>query len=146
MPLPANSPARLLPGLLLLALGCASGTPPTQAPASSSTAALPAASATAAVKKYIVMIEGRNLILASGGRPQRFGFSATRDVEAHSPEEAAERAIRTVREDAELHNALLNDPSDPPRFVVTQNVQVESFESHRRPDRNYIFYTDRDTR
>ena len=92
------------------------------------------------------MIEGRNLIFASGGKPQRFGFSTTRDVEARSPEEAAERAIRSIREDEELNRALLNDPSDPPRIVVTQNVQVESFESHRRPDLDYIFYADRDTR
>lgn len=148
MPLPTNSPARRLPGLLLLALACTSSPPPAQVPASSATpaTALPAASATAAVKKYIVMIEGRNLILTSGGKPQRFGFSATRDVEARSPEEAAERAIRTVREDTELNNALRNAPNDPPRFVVTQKVQVESFESHHRPKRDYIFYADRDTR
>lgn len=144
MPLPANSPARRSPALLLLALACASPAPTAPAPVPTP-ASMPAASASApaSVKKYIVMIEGRNLILASGGKPQRFAFSATRDVEARSPEEAAEHAIRTVHEDAELHNALLNDPSDPPRFVVTQQVQVESFESHRRPQRDYIFYADR---
>jgi hypothetical protein len=141
MPFPFDNPAHFLPALLLLALACAAPAPPAQAPAPA-----PAVAASAAVKKYIVTIEGRNLLLTSGGRPQRFAFSATRDVEARSPEEAAERAIRTVREDAELHNALRNAPSDPPHFEVIQEVEVESFESHRRPKRDYIFYADRSPR
>ena len=102
--------------------------------------------ATIAIKKYIVMIEGRNLILASDGRPERFGFSTTRDVEARSPEEAEQLAIRSVREDETLNRALLNAPADPPRIVVTQSVRVESFEDHRRPDIGYIFYADRGAR
>jgi hypothetical protein len=135
MALHFDNPALRLSGLLLLALACASSTPPATEPLQ-----------TAAVKKYIVMIEGRNLLFESDGRPQRFGFSATRDVEAHSPEEAEQRAIQSVRDDVELNQALLNDASDPPRIVVTQNVEVDSFESHRRPNLDYIFYADRDSR
>lgn len=137
MALQFNGPVRRIPWLLLLAIAC---TGPT------AVAPEPKAKATTAVAKYIVMIEGRNLIFASGGKPKRFGFSTTRDIEAHSPEEAERLAIQSVREDEELNRALLNDPSDPPRIAVTQNVRVESFESHRRPDSEYIFYADRDTR
>jgi hypothetical protein len=121
--------------LLLLAIACAG-------PA----AVAPEPSETTAVKKYIVMIEGRNLIFASEGRSKRFGFSTTRDVEARNPEEAEQLAIESVRRDEELNRALLNSPSDPPRIVVTQSVRVDSFESHRRPDSEYIFYADLDTR
>jgi len=137
-----NGTAERIPCLLLLAvtLACSGGTAVVPAPPKS------AAAEPAAVEKYIVMIEGRNLIFASNGKPARFGFSTTRDVEARSPEEAERLAILSVREDEELNRALLNDPSDPPRIVATQNVRVESFESHRRPDSEYIFYADRDTR
>lgn len=130
-----NDPARRISCLLLLAIACAG-------PA----AVAPEPSETTAVKKYIVMIEGRNLIFASEGRSKRFGFSTTRDVEARNPEEAEQLAIESVRRDEELNRALLNIPSDPPRIVVTQSVRVDSFESHRRPDSEYIFYADLDTR
>ena len=135
MALHSNIPMRRFTWSLLLAVACAGPAPSAPEPIGAT-----------AVKKYIVMIEGRNLIFASGGTPQRFGFSTTRDIEARSPEEAEQRAIQSVREDDELNRALLNDPSDPPSIVVTQKVQVESFESHRRPDLDYIFYADRDTR
>ena len=135
MALRFKHPVRRIPWLLLLAVACAG-------PA----AVAPEPAETTAVGKYIVMIEGRNLIFASDGEPKRFGFSTTRDVEARSPEEAEQLAIQSVREDEKLNRALLNDPSNPPRIVVTQNVRVESFESHRRPDPEYIFYADRGTR
>jgi hypothetical protein len=135
MALEFNDPVQRIPWLLLLAVACAS-------PA----AVAPESTEATGAQKYIVMIEGRNLIFASDGRPRRFGFSTTRDVEARSPEEAEQLAIASVREDQELNRALLNGPSDPPRIVVVQNVRVESFESHRRPDPEYIFYADRDTR
>jgi hypothetical protein len=135
MALDFNDPARRIPWLLLLAIACAG-------PA----AVAPEPAATTAVEKYIVMIEGRNLILVSEGKPKRFGFSTTRDIEARSPEEAAQLAIQSVREDRELNRALRNAPSNPPHIIVTQNIRVESFESHRRPDFDYIFYADRDTR
>jgi hypothetical protein len=138
MALQFKSPVRRIPCLLLLAIACTGPTAVAPKPTT--------ATATTAVAKYIVMIEGRNLIFASGGKPKRFGFSTTRDIEAHSPEEAEQLAIQSVRQDEELNQALLNDPSDPPRIAVTQNVRVESFESHRRPDSEYIFYVDRDTR
>jgi|GEM_PF-2322709 len=127
--------ARRLPWLLLLAIACAS--PPAMAPG-------PATPAT--VEKYIVMIEGRNLIFASDGKPKRFGFSTTRDIEARSPEEAGRLAIESVKQDGELNRALLNGPSDPPRIVVVESVRVDSFETYRRPGYGYIFYADRDTR
>lgn len=135
MALEINDPARRIPCLLLLAVACAS-----------SATVAPEPAATVGIKKYIVMIEGRNLILASDGRPERFGFSTTRDVEARSPEQAEQLAIRSVREDETLNRALLNAPKDPPRIVVTQSVRVESFENHRRPDVGYIFYADRGDR
>jgi hypothetical protein len=142
MALRHNDRVKRIPCLLLLviALACSSSAAVAPAPAKKPTAR------STTPGKYIVMIEGRNLIFASNGKPKRYGFSTTRDVKARSPEEAEQLAIRSVREDAELNRALLNDPSDPPRIVVTQKVRVESFELHRRPDSPYIFFADRDTR
>jgi len=142
-------PHKAAPSLawLLLAIGCVSSeaaAPVPAAPQPAPTAVQPAA-VRDEVKKFIVVIEGRNLILRSGGKPARFGFSATRDVEARSAKEAELRAMQSVREDEELNRALLNPPTDPPRIDVTQSVEVQSFETYRRPRQHYIFYVDRDS-
>ena len=126
---------RLLPWLLLLATGCASSAPDSSEPM-----------ANGRVKKYVVMLEGRNLIFAHEGEPKRFGFSTTRDVEATNPKEAEQRAIQEVREDDELNASLLNDPSNPPRITVMRYIEVHSFDSSTRHELGYIFYEDHDTR
>ena len=123
---------RLLP---LLAIACAS--PVTDSPARS---------AKGGVKKYIVMLEGRNFIFEHEGEPTLFGFSTTRDVMAADPEEAERLAIQDIRDDDRLNASLLNDPANPPRITVTHYIEVESFDSLSRPDLGYIFYEDRDTR
>jgi hypothetical protein len=119
----------------LLAIACTS--PVTDAPAPSGEAG---------VKKYIVMLEGRNFIFEHEGEPTRFGFSTSRDVTAANPEEAERLAIQDIRGDDRLNAPLLNDPSNPPRITVTHHIEVESFDPVSRPNLDYIFYEDRDTR
>lgn len=126
---------RVLPWLVLLAVACAGPAPDSTAP-----------KANGRLKKYIVMLEGRNFILDYEGQPTRFGFSTTRHVEAADPEEAGRRAIEEVREDDRLNAPLLNDPSNPPRVTMTRTVEVESFDFDRSPELGYIFYEDHDTR
>ena len=64
--------------------------------------------------KFKVFVNGRNYWVNLDGERRRFGFYTTRFVEAASPEEAEERAVQLLREDAELTAAILNDASDPP--------------------------------
>jgi hypothetical protein len=125
----------LFPWLLLLAVACAG-------PAVDS----PAPQASHRMKKFIVMLEGRNFIFNYEGEPTRFGFSTTRHVEAADAEEAERRAIQDVLEDDQLNASLLNDPSNPPRVTMTRIIEVESFDPDRSPQLGYIFYEDHDTR
>jgi len=118
-----------------LAIACV-----TETPAAPNPDALPGP------KKYIVSLEGRNYIMESDGEPTRFGFFTTRHVVATSSEEAAQRAIDSVRADAELNASLLNAPEDPPRVAVTKQVVVESFDVDHSPELGYIFYEDHETR
>ena len=129
------TPRHILRWLPLLAIACAS--PVTDAPAPSGEGG---------VKKYIVMLEGRNFIFEHEGEPTRFGFSTSRDVTAANPEEAERLAIEDIRGDDRLNAPLLNDPSNPPRITVTHHIQVEAFDPVSRPNLDYIFYEDRDTR
>jgi hypothetical protein len=126
---------RLILWLQLLALACVS---PTADP--------PGPPTDGRMKKYIVRLEGRNYLLADKGGPRRFGFATTRHVEAMSPNEAEQAAIREIQEDVQLNASLLNDASNPPQVTATQHIEVDSFESVRTPEFGYIFYEDHDTR
>ena len=94
-------------------------------------------------KKYVVMLEGRNYLVTSGGETRRLGFFTTRHVEAVNGEAASERAIREVRADPEITARIVNPPSDPLRITVTRHIQVQSFAADSSPDLGYIFYEDR---
>ena len=96
--------------------------------------------------KFIVMLEGRNLILEYEGEAARFGFSTTRYVVAANAEEAEGIAIQQLHDDAKLNETLLNRPEDPPRYSVTHHIEVEAFDATSKSDLGYIFYRDRDTR
>jgi hypothetical protein len=93
-------------------------------------------------KKYVVMLEGRNYLVASGDETRRMGFFTTRHVEAVSGAAADKRAIREIRADPDLNARIVNPPADPPRLAVTRHIQVESFAGDSSPDLGYIFYED----
>lgn len=95
-------------------------------------------------KKYVVMLEGRNFIVATGDGIRRLGFLTTRHVEAVSGEAAGERAIREVRRDPEITRRMRNPPDDPLQITVQRLIQVQSFAADSSPELGYIFYADRD--
>ncbi len=97
------------------------------------------------MKKYVVMLEGRNFIFAHEGEPKLYGFSATRDIEASNPDDANRKAIQEVRDDEELNASLMNSPSNPPRISVMRHIEVKAFDSSTRHKLGYIFYEDHDT-
>ena len=130
--------ALLLPLVALVA--CAGGAP------RSSTNAAPADGGKAAVRNYVVMIEGRNFLFEHEGRPTRFGFSAARNVRALNAEEAERIAIRNVHDDETLNASLLNSDEDPPRVIVTHLYEVKGFDTGFDQDAGYIFYRDRDSK
>jgi len=103
-------------------------------------------SVTGELGKFIVMLEGRNLILEYEGEAARFGFSTTRHVVAADAEEAEGIAIQQLHDDVKLNETLLNRPEDPPRYSVTHHIEVESFDAASKSGFGYIFYRDHDTR
>jgi len=121
--------------LLLLSLGCASS-----APEASST------DAAQAPKKYVVKIDGRNLLVREGDDVTRLGFFTTRHVVAATPEEAERIAVQQVRDDDQLQSVLVNEPSDPPNITAAGHVEVKTFDADSSPDLGYIFYRDHDAR
>ena len=92
------------------------------------------------MKKYKVVLEGRNFILKSDKGPTKMGFYTTRFVEATSPEEAENLSIELIRKDSDLKNVILNERSDPPTIILDSIEELSIFGDNSVPGTGYTFY------
>lgn len=91
------------------------------------------------VKKYSVMIEGKNLCLERGGL-KKMGFFTTRWVEAVSAKEAERIAIGHVKNELMELGVLRNAAEDPPTFVIEKTREVVSFGDNIVPGRGFTLF------
>ena len=96
------------------------------------------------MRKFKVFVNGKNYWVKLDGERRRFGFCTTRFVEAAIPEEAEERAVQLLREDAELTSAILNEASDPPVLYVEEIVELVSFRGVEPPGTGRTWYREKD--
>jgi hypothetical protein len=76
------------------------------------------------MKKYRVLINGRNFILDMEGDTRPAGFYTTRFVEAANPEDAELAAVDAVRQDEDLRARVRNPPDDPPMLYAEEIEEV----------------------
>ncbi len=93
------------------------------------------------VKKYNVMLEGRNFLLDIDSSVKKYGFFTTRYVEAENPEQAEMIAVQLIREDQKLKTATKNEGSKPMIYLYSI-TELESFEGVRLPGTGYTFFPD----
>jgi hypothetical protein len=93
------------------------------------------------VKKYSVIVEGKNIYL-NRGRIERMGFFTTRWVEATDRNEAEKKAIDLVKQEVEELDVLCNSPKDPPTFLVDKVREVDSFGDARVPGKGFALFPD----
>ncbi len=95
--------------------------------------------------KYRVVLEGRNYFLNLDPGARKYGFVATRYVEADNPDDAELDAMRVVREDAALSAMVRNAGSDPPLLHVAELDVLDSFRGVDPPGADYSFYAEENT-
>ena len=76
------------------------------------------------MKKYCVLINGRNFLLDFDGKKQKMGFYTNRFVEAKSVKEAENLAIDLMRREPKLNNNVFNNQNDPPMLYVDEIKEV----------------------
>ena len=96
------------------------------------------------MKKYRVLLEGKNFIIKSDIGPERMGFYTTRFVKADSPEEAEKLSVDLIKSDSDLKNTVLNDKSDPPMIYLESLDELERFGDNILPGSGYTFYPEED--
>jgi len=92
------------------------------------------------MNKYKVILEGKNFLMDANGAVQKHGFYATRYVEASTPDEAEQNAVRTIREDSLLSGSVMNESSDPPMIYLESLYELTSFDDVNAPGTGYTFY------
>jgi hypothetical protein len=92
------------------------------------------------MKKFRVLLEGRNLLINSQEGLKKMGFYTTRFIEAGSPKQAENLSVELIKNDSKLKKSILNDQADPPMIYVDSLDELTSFGDNAVPGSGYTFY------
>ena len=94
------------------------------------------------IRKYRVLVEGRNFLIRVDDEATKCGFYATRFVEAKDPESAELLAMELIRK--ELGSVVLNDRSDTPMMYLEEIEEIEGFGNKSIPRKGFTWYLETD--
>jgi len=66
------------------------------------------------MKKYRLLMNGRNFLIDTNGKPKKHGFYQMIDIEADTPQKAGLLAKAMITHDRELIGITRNNKKDPP--------------------------------
>ena len=97
------------------------------------------------MKKFGVLLRGENFFLREDGTTKRFGFYATRFVDAVDNGDAEQLAVELTRQDVKLRSNVLNDSSDPPMLFADEIEEMESFDVVESLTPGLVFFVEEET-
>jgi hypothetical protein len=92
---------------------------------------------------YEVELNGQNFWLEVDGVPTRMGFYALRYVEASTPQDAAQAAVKLIRKHESLAN-VLNERSDPPKVFAEDIIELSEEPQSDEMEPGLSFYSEDD--
>lgn len=90
------------------------------------------------MNKYKVLIEGNNIVILLDGKVGKYGFFASRFVEAKDSKEAETLVKNLISE--ELKSIVLNDYSDPPMMSIEENSEIDDFGDNIIPGSGFTWF------
>jgi hypothetical protein len=99
--------------------------------------------------RYRVLINGRNFLLRvtdGKDRIEKYGFYATRDVEAESFEGAELIAVDLIRNEEQIKEVTLNTASDPPMLFLEEIRELKPGEESINGSGYTYYREDEDSR
>jgi hypothetical protein len=79
------------------------------------------------MKRFKVKLHGKNFLLNFDGELKKFGFYATKFVQAENPQEAEKNAIILIRQNPNLRDTVLNKNTDRPVINMEEIEEVSFF-------------------
>lgn len=92
-----------------------------------------------------MILNGVNYLLTIDGVERRSGFYVTRYVEADDPDQAEAMAVDLIRADQELMAMIRNSDQDPPKILLDEMYEIDSFEDLETFTPGYGFYFDEES-
>lgn len=90
------------------------------------------------MRKFKLLIHGKNFLVSLDQGPQKHGFYATRFVEAENEDLAIEAAMNLLR--IEYKDIVLNSKADSPVMFVDEIHEVDSFKASKSLNRGAAWY------
>jgi len=90
------------------------------------------------MKKFKVIIEGRNFKILIEEEIKKCGFFTTRFVKVDSLNLVENEAFSMIRK--ELKGIVLNKLDDPPTLFIDQLNEISSFEKNQAPGTGFTWY------
>jgi hypothetical protein len=95
------------------------------------------------MKKYRLLMNGRNFLVNINGKPKKHGFYQNIVVEADSPKQAELLAITKIRHDEELKRATFNSKDDPPIIHLDTFWQLDILDDVGALEFGRTFYAEK---
>lgn len=92
------------------------------------------------MKKYRLLVNGRNFLFEVGGKPAKCGFYQMLFLEAASPVLAEQMAVEQVRDDKALLKVARNSKEDPPTIHIEEIEELVDFPNGFRKEPGHFLY------
>jgi len=79
------------------------------------------------MKRFKVQLHGENFLLNIDGELKKYGFYATKFVEAENPQAAEKIAVILIHQTQTLRKAVLNESTDQPKINLKEIEEVGFF-------------------
>lgn len=90
------------------------------------------------MKRYRVNISGENFLLDLDGHHEKFCFSATRLIEANSPEDAERIALIRIHHELNQTNHIVKNTLDAPRVSIDSIEELKFFQFLSKKSRSKL--------
>ena len=86
------------------------------------------------MQHYQVQLRGENYRIRINGKKELYGFYTTRYISANDPDTAELEAVRTIQEDNQLNETLLNRRWHPkPMIYLEEMYEIEEADIESKP-------------
>ena len=94
------------------------------------------------MKKYQLVMNGRDYYFNFDGTPKKFGFYQNVFLEALSPTHAESLVVELIKNNEEIKSAL-NPKDDPPTIHLDRIWELENFEGVKKIESGRVFYVEK---
>jgi len=97
-------------------------------------------------RKWAVVMNGRNFLMAMDGKQGKFGFYQTFFLEADAAHDAEMTVVAKIRKDDALRAVTRNPKNDPPTLHLDEIKELADFDGIKRMVSGKAFYSEDDER